>query len=280
MKRETEIAMRGVLGRLHRLAGRSGAAARLAVKLRNQANAVVAAHLSGVESPAANGEYALIDLVAPSAVTFIDVGANAGDWSARFLERTGRSCAGLVVDANSRCVEALRARFAGRAGLKVLDAAMSDYCGSATFFEATGTASALSSLTEVGAEAGAMAPRLVRVTTLDEEVASLGWSRVSMLKIDAEGHDFFVLRGARRLLSEKRVDFVQFECNSTWNAVGVSIVAAAAFLASLGYRLFQLQPAGVRPVDVAYFRDCGSANWVALHEKSPDVGLRIGGELG
>lgn len=275
-----KAAIRGVLGNLHRLAGRSSAVARVAVKVRNQANAVVAAHLSGVESPAANGEYALIDRVAPGAHNFIDVGANAGDWSARFLERMGRTGTGLVVDANSRCIDALRGRLAGHPEVAILDAALSDYCGSASFFEATGTASALSSLTEVKGGAGAMVPRLVRVTTLDEEVASLGWSRVSMLKIDAEGHDFFVLRGARGLLSEKRVDFVQFECNSTWNAVGVSIVAAAAFLASLGYRLFQLQPAGVRPVDVAYFRDCGSANWVALHEKSPDVGLRIGGELG
>lgn len=270
--------MRSLLGRLHRVIGRSSTAVRIAVKVRNQANAVVSAHFSGVELPIENGEYAFIDLAAPGAMNFIDVGANVGDWSARFLERMGRARAGLIVDANSKCIDKLRARFGKHADVTILDAALSDYCGTSTFFEGAGTETALSSLTPVALGNSSMTPRCVPVTTLDNEVAKLGWKKVSMLKIDAEGHDFFVLRGARRLLAEKRIDFVQFECNSAWNPVGVNIVAAAAFLNSMGYKLFQLQSAGLRAIDVGYFRDCGSANWVALHEGSPDIGLRIYGE--
>lgn len=278
MTGEPGNAVRGFLGRLHRILGRSSTAVRIAVKVRNQANAVVSAHFSGIERPTENGEYAFIDLAAPSAMNFIDVGANIGDWSARFIERMGRAHTGLIVDANSKCIEKLRARFNKHADVTILDAALSDYCGTSTFFEGAGTETALSSLTPAAGGTSLMTPRSVPVTTLDNEVAQLGWRKVSVLKIDAEGHDFFVLRGARRLLAEKRIDFVQFECNSTWNAVGVNIVAAAAFLNGMGYKIFQLRSAGLRAIDVDYYRDCGSSNWVALHEGSPDIGLRICGE--
>ena len=272
--------MRRLLGHVHRSIGHSSAVTEIAVKLRNQANALVSAHFSGIESPAENGEYALIDRVAPAALNFIDVGANAGHWSARFKERMRLSGSGLAVDANAQCIEALRKRFGGEASVKILDAALSDYCGTATFFQGADTASALSSFTNVALGVGTMTPRVVSVSTLDQEVAILGWDNVSMLKIDAEGHDFFVLRGARDLLSKKRIDFIQFECNSAWNAVGVSIVAAASYLEGLGYRMYQLQPDRLRAIDVRHYRECGDANWVALHDGSPDVGLEIIGEPG
>ena len=51
----------------------------------------------------------------------------------------------------------------------------------------------------------------VRVRRLDDVLEELGESRVLMLKIDAQGFDFDVLRGADKLLSEHRVRIVTFE---------------------------------------------------------------------
>jgi len=263
------------LGRMHKFLGRSTMITRIAVKARNQASAVISAHFSDVDGPAENGEYALIDLIAPDADNFIDVGGNVGEWSARFLSRMTGVRQGLIVDANSDCVHTLRKRFGEYRNVRILDAALSDYSGNSRFFEAPGSASALSTLTTPSRKMSAVMARSVRVTTLDDEVAALGWDRVSMLKIDAEGHDLFVLRGARQLLSERKVDFVQFECNSTWYPVGVSIVAANAFLESVGYRIFQLAREGLRTIDIDYYGSCGSANWVAIHDRSPERGLRL-----
>lgn len=263
------------LARIHNLLGRSNWIVRLAVKVRNQAAAIVSAHFSGIENPEVNGEYALIDLIAPSAVNFIDVGGNVGDWSSRFIASMSRPPVGLIADGNARCIHTLRTRFGEYSGVKVLHAAISDYLGTALFYEGVGAASALSSLTPLAMEAGCVTTRSVPVTSLDHEVEALRWNKVSMLKIDAEGHDFFVLRGARRLLSDKLVDFVQFECNSTWDAIGLNIVAATNYLTKLGYRVFQVSLDGLRAVDVSYYGAYGSANWIALHERSPDLGLRV-----
>lgn len=48
----------------------------------------------------------------------------------------------------------------------------------------------------------------VQVTTLDDFCAEKNISRIDVLKIDAEGFDLEVLRGAERLLSGKQVCFV------------------------------------------------------------------------
>jgi FkbM family methyltransferase len=51
----------------------------------------------------------------------------------------------------------------------------------------------------------------VTTTTLDKFCAEHGVERIDYLKIDVEGHEFSVLRGASRMLSERRIRYIQFE---------------------------------------------------------------------
>jgi FkbM family methyltransferase len=69
--------------------------------------------------------------------------------------------------------------------------------------------SALSSLDPAWGEAGAR--ETVVMTTVDEIVRAHGLERVHFLKIDVEGHDLEVLKGAHRTLSDGRVEIVQVE---------------------------------------------------------------------
>jgi hypothetical protein len=52
----------------------------------------------------------------------------------------------------------------------------------------------------------------VQAETIDTITESLGWPRVDMLKIDVEGHEIEVLRGAQRTILVHR-PVVFFECN-------------------------------------------------------------------
>lgn len=49
------------------------------------------------------------------------------------------------------------------------------------------------------------------VTTLDDLVSSIGVSHVDFLKIDTQGFDFEVLKGAEKLLSDHSVDIIAIE---------------------------------------------------------------------
>ena len=105
--------MRNQLERLHRVLGRSRVATRLAVLVRNQARAVVAHHLGADFNPETNGEALLARHVAPTATTFIDVGANVGDWSAMFIGHMTRPPRAMLFDPSEVVMKGLRRRFAG-----------------------------------------------------------------------------------------------------------------------------------------------------------------------
>jgi len=56
----------------------------------------------------------------------------------------------------------------------------------------------------------------VSVQTLDQYCTEQGIQRIDLLKLDVEGHELEVLRGAQRMFSERRIGIVSFEfggCN-------------------------------------------------------------------
>jgi hypothetical protein len=71
----------------------------------------------------------------------------------------------------------------------------------------------------------------VEMATLDEV---LGRKRVGLLKIDVEGHEPAVLRGAQRLLEEGRVRDLVFEDHEPYPSPATQLLEGA------GYRLFAL----------------------------------------
>ena len=72
-----------------------------------------------------------------------------------------------------------------------------------------------------------------------------GIARFALVKIDAEGHDLAVLRGARALLAEHRIAVAQFEYNHRWILARFFLRDAFEFLLALGYQVGKLTPRGV-----------------------------------
>jgi FkbM family methyltransferase len=80
----------------------------------------------------------------------------------------------------------------------------------------------------------------VPITTLDTEWDLLGKPEVSLIKIDVEGAELHVLRGAQRCLSAMR-PFVVLEWNKTNIApYGYDPMLLLQFAAAINYRLFSL----------------------------------------
>lgn len=68
---------------------------------------------------------------------------------------------------------------------------------------------------------------------------------VFLIKVDAEGHDFKVLKGAQNLFQQKRVTFVLFEASS--NGMVKEIVE---FMKPRGYLCFLFTPSQMVPIEV------------------------------
>jgi FkbM family methyltransferase len=79
----------------------------------------------------------------------------------------------------------------------------------------------------------------VPVSTVDEFCVQAGVDRIGYLKIDTEGADLDVLRGAGRMLAEHRIDLVQVEAGmNRGNDTHVPFGALKDFLEARGYFLF------------------------------------------
>src|SRR5262249_11351851 len=123
------------LERVRRQIARSNLAARCAVLLRNQLDGIVYLHLGHDIDHTVNGEQWLLDQVAPSADSFVDVGANAGDWSDMFLARCRKGARGVLFDPSRAAHAHLERRFSGHPGVRVVRAAVSDTVGTVPFHE-------------------------------------------------------------------------------------------------------------------------------------------------
>ena len=198
----------------------------------------------------ANGESALqrwvIELAPGGQVHVADVGANVGQWSLSML--AAASAANRAGDLLLHAFEPDTRAYARLA--RALDGvpsalspvALSDRQGSTVFHVAAPGAgvNSLHPFPTVGA-----ARETVPIETLDCYAAGSGVPRFALVKVDTEGHDLMVLRGARTLLAEHRIAVVQFEYNQRWIFSRTFLRDAFEFLYDLGYRVGKLTQKGV-----------------------------------
>jgi FkbM family methyltransferase len=200
-----------------------------------------------------NGESSLqrwvVGLSSPGQrIRVIDVGANVGRWSAAMLTAVGKSNRrdDLELHAFEPSAEThamLAATLHGQA-VHLSRLALGDRTGFSTLHIVAPGAGTNSLYQLPGAPAGA-ATEQVQTTTLDDYARQADLEHVTLVKIDTEGHDLAVLRGARELLTEHRISFVQFEYNHRWIYGRWFLRDAFELLEPLGYRLGKLTPRGV-----------------------------------
>ena len=170
-----------------------------------------------------NGEPALQDWIlrfsqAGEQIHVADVGANVGRWSASMMavaSKAGRET-GLRLHAfepDSRAFAQLTEALEGTP-TRLSRTALSDREG-ISLFHVVAPAAGRNSLYPVPG-ANKTTPEKVATITLDSYAAQSGVARFALVKIDAEGHDLAVLRGARVLLAEHRIAVAQFEYNHRW----------------------------------------------------------------
>jgi len=200
-----------------------------------------------------NGESLLQEWVlalSPSGevVNVIDVGANVGRWSRSMLAAARR--AGRLGDLDLHAFEPSSYTF-GRLSEALADervslkqVALCDRSGSATL-HVVAPGAGTNSLHRPYREPAGTATEQVATTTLDAFVAESGLGHVTLVKIDTEGHDLAVLKGARGLLADQRISVTQFEYNHRWVYARSFLCDAFELLEPFGYQVGKLTPRGV-----------------------------------
>ena len=187
-------------------------------------------------------------LAATGPLVIFDIGANVGDYAAQVKAR--HPTAELHAFEPHPATFAQLHRRAAAAGFTAHNLSLSDFEGTAALYNRPGAESDHASLyreviTEVH-HAAAVGVE-VRVTTVDAFVAAHGVARVHLLKIDAEGSELSILRGAAHTLAAGRIEAVQFEFGEM-NVISRSFVRDFAALLP-EHRLYRLLPDGLVPLD-------------------------------
>jgi len=199
-----------------------------------------------------NGESALQRWILRSSqagdpIHVADVGANVGRWSESMLaaaSEVGRETDLWLhaFEPDSRAFARLAETLDGRPA-SLSKTALSDRQGTSLFYVVAPGAGTNSMY--LIPKTNPVAQENVVTSTLDSYAEQSDVARFTLVKIDAEGHDLAVLRGARTLLSEHRIAVVQFEYNHRWIFGRFYLRDAFEFLLPLGYRVGKVTPRGV-----------------------------------
>jgi FkbM family methyltransferase len=178
----------------------------------------------------------------------LDVGANVGRWSSAMLVAARQG--GRLGDLRLRAFEPssytfgrLSEEFDGQP-VSLHQVALSERSGS-TVLHVMAPGAGINSLHEPSRPLAGATTEEVATTTLDAYAEHAALDQITLVKIDTEGHDLAVLRGARKLLAEHRILAAQFEYNHRWIAARSYLRDAFELLVPLGYRLGKLTPRGV-----------------------------------
>lgn len=191
--------------------------------------------LSYVRGGLPHGCHQLVDIARSlpltSLQTIVDVGAHHGG-TARAFRRRYPGARIVCVEPVPSSLTRLRAIEMSHR-LEILPFAAGDRDEEARLL-VNATAANMSTLRYDGSEGLA-----VRVRTLASICTDHTIDRIDYLKIDTEGSDLAVLRGAEPLLAQDRVALVEAEVGmSPDNKYHVPIAEVVGFLEPLGYRLF------------------------------------------
>ena len=225
------------LARVRRLLARSTTVARAPVRIRDQLHGIVVEHLGHDIDMTRNGELWILRQLAPGCDSFMDVGANVGDWTSSFLAIAPHA-KGWLLEPSRTASARLEARFASLPRIHIHRVAASDHVGTVTFFEEPNAGHTSSVIPGISRSPTG---REVETITIDKLFADEGIASLGYLKIDAEGHDLHVLRGARCTLGARLIGAVQFEYNRPWQQAGSTLAEAIQLLHDRDYETFLLK---------------------------------------
>lgn len=81
----------------------------------------------------------------------------------------------------------------------------------------------------------------MKIETLDDFCTANGISEINLLKIDTEGHDLSVLKGAECMLNSMHIDMIQVEAGMhIGNTFHIQFEKFKDFLEPKGYFLFKI----------------------------------------
>lgn len=174
-------------------------------------------------------------------MTFVDVGANAGLYTCAAAKKDA-SCQTYAFEPSRSNFQVLQENLKLNAVSNVMpyQIALGDYIGKATLWINAPDEDGLHTIGRPShPNSDVVAQETVPITTLDAFVENHGIAKIDVIKIDVEGAELLVLKGAKRLLKREDAPLIMYE-RHLWceEAFGYKLVEIEDLLKGSGYSLF------------------------------------------
>lgn len=189
-----------------------------------------------------SAERAFLARVAPGIASCVDVGANIGAWSLHLASLNDRMrIFAFEADRYTYLSQLYNITLNANDSIHPFNYAIGDEITLKWF-----AANPRSRATQSFAAAGTNNAVPVHCTTLDAFTgAGLVPASIDFLKIDVEGYEELVLRGARDVLARQRAKIVFFEhCPELIRRAGLALDAPLELLRGAGYEITEIKPGG------------------------------------
>ncbi len=184
-------------------------------------------------------------------MSFADIGANAGYYTLFAAKRVGAAGAVYAFEPVEEIYDELKINI----GLNSLDnvsahrLAVCDQTGSVTFYVSLSRDNKGLSSLQKGQPGSGHVSTIVPSITLEQFVFNHGIKKLDLLKVDVEGAELKVFRGAASLLSSEAAPDVIFECHENMGEMEY-LIARGYQIYTIGFRPGKgmcLSPYGKRP---------------------------------
>lgn len=171
----------------------------------------------------------------PTNPVVFDVGAHKGGYTEYVLsELPGADC--FLFEPNEQlCDSYLR-------GYKAFNTLVGSSAGTKDFYECAGKWDELSSMYKRPVFNGLpVFTGKVGCITINQFCADMSIEQIDLLKIDVEGAELDVLKGSVKMLSDKKITFLQVEYGGTYPDAGITGLRVIQYLNDLGYNVYELE---------------------------------------
>jgi FkbM family methyltransferase len=187
-----------------------------------------------------NGETQFLSLTLKTlqSPVVVDVGANVGYWCLHVLEINPQAHV-FCIEPSSSTYQRLLEKTQGKP-VQSFHMGMGDAPGELTF-NIYGERSEINSFYNLSSTTP-IRTETVTIETIDRFCATQQIAFIDFLKIDTEGFDFAVIRGAESMLRDGKIQYVQFEYGGNYIEARVFLRDVFAFIATLPYDLYRVMP--------------------------------------
>lgn len=211
-------------------------------------------------------KYAAAKLLDVQHPVVFDVGAHWGDFTQAVLSTFPKAVQVHAFEPSPTASKVFLDKVAGSSGVRLHRFGFGDSAGVATLHAPPGGSSIATMYANTFEMQGReLVTEHVELRTVDDFCREQGIERIHYLKVDTEGHELAVLRGARSMIEQGKVDFIQFEFGECHLDSRVFFRDVFAFLAPR-YLIHRILPDGLWPLptytpDLEIFH---TANYLAI----------------